>query len=270
VEIARLAGDRVKPATSRKISVERCTPRRAAALSIAAIAEPVKTAPSSRRLTRSSLARTRTLNSTAQLDVDDAVHHLTDAEEASMLKGHTCAFRKLRSGERALYLDHLHALSPGDRYLRFHGFTSDETIDQHVARMDLRRTQIIGAFVDGRLHGAAEIVFASLTDRSAAELAVSVEDPYQRSGIGGGLTRRALRIAQNRGARFVWMYCLPENEPMRRIAGSLHGQLKLADATIDARLQLAPATLRSRLQEQLEDGLGAMRLLSQVVLARVA
>ncbi len=187
-----------------------------------------------------------------------------------MSKVHACAFRKLRSKERELYRLHLHALSPKDRHLRFHGFTSDETIDLHVERMDARRTTLIGAFVDGRLHGAAEIVFASLTDRSSAELAVSVETPYQREGIGGGLTRRALRIAQNRGARFVWMYCLPENEPMRRIASSLHGQLKLADATIDARLALAPATLRSRLQEQLDDGVGTMRVLSQVALARVA
>jgi RimJ/RimL family protein N-acetyltransferase len=201
------------------------------------------------------------------------MHHQTGAQEASMSKVskiHACAFRKLRAGERALYRAHLHALTPKDRHLRFHGWTSDETLDLHVARMDPRRTQIIGAFVDGRLHGAAEIVFASLTDRTSAELAVSVEEPYQRAGIGGGLTRRALRIAQNRGARSVWMYCLPENEPMRRIARSLHGQLTLEDATIDARLSLAPATLRSRLEEQLDDGMGAMRVFSQVALARVA
>jgi hypothetical protein len=47
----------------------------------------------------------------------------------------------------------------------------------------------------------------------------------------------------------VWMYCLPENEPMQRIARGMNGQLRLEHATIDARVKLAPPTLRTQVEE---------------------
>ncbi len=166
-----------------------------------------------------------------------------------MLTSSTAMYRRLVPRDHELYRQHLRALGPHERRMRFHAHTTDECIDRHIASLDPQRTLLIGVFVQGRLRGAAEISFASREDRSSAELGVSVETASQRRGLGRGLTERAMRIARNRGARSVWMYCLPENEPMQRIARGLDGQLRLEHATIDARVSLPPATLGTQMSE---------------------
>ena len=158
-------------------------------------------------------------------------------------------FRRLVPRDHERYRQHLLALDAHERRMRFHGHTTDEIIERHVRGLDPQRTLLIGAFAGAELRGAAEISFASRDDRSSAELAVSVEAASQRRGFGRELTERAMRIARNRGARSVWMYCLPENEPMQRIARRLDGQLRLESATIDARVALEPATLRTQVDE---------------------
>jgi RimJ/RimL family protein N-acetyltransferase len=158
-------------------------------------------------------------------------------------------YRRLVPRDHERYRQHLLALDPHARRMRFHAHTTDECIDRHIASLDPQRTLLIGVFTGGELRGAAEISFASREDRSSAELAVSVEKASQRHGLGRGLTERAMRIARNRGATSVWMYCLPENEPMQRIARRLHGQLRLENATIDAKVQLEPATVATQAGE---------------------
>ena len=158
-------------------------------------------------------------------------------------------YRRLVPRDHERYRQHLLVLGAHERRMRFHAHTTDECIDRHIASLDPQRTLLVGVFVGGELRGAAEISFASREDRRSAELAVSVEKASQRRGFGRGLTERAMRIARNRGARTVWMYCLPENEPMQRIARGLDGQLRLEHATIDAQVALAPATLRTQAGE---------------------
>jgi GNAT superfamily N-acetyltransferase len=179
-------------------------------------------------------------------------------------------FRKLRPFERSLYLGHLRTLTGEDRRRRFQLTVGDDSLVRHVEGIDFAETIVLGCFVDGVLRGAAEVAFERASSRAVAELGVSIEPVWQGQGLGGELTRRALRIARNRGAKQVWMFCLPDNEPMRRIAKALEGQLELHDGTLDARLPLSPANAMTRLGEQLEDGHGLYGSVSALMFSRTA
>ncbi len=178
-------------------------------------------------------------------------------------------YRKLRSYERNAYLGLLRTLRPDDRRMRFHSITSDEQLERHAAGLDFTRTIFLGAFIEGALVGVGEVALRS-SQPDEAEIAVIVGAAFRSRGIGRTLTRRTLRIAQNRGARSVWMFCFPDNAPMQKIARGLHGQLSLHQGTLDARLELTPATRLTRLGESIEDGVGVARSVSVLVFGRVA
>jgi RimJ/RimL family protein N-acetyltransferase len=178
-------------------------------------------------------------------------------------------FRKLRPFERGLYVAHLRALSPDDRRRRFQSSIDDEVLRTYVERIDFARTTILGCFVRGALRGAGEVAFegAPMAERTA-EVALSVEPAFQKRGIGAALTHRLVRLARNRGAAAVWMFCLPDNEPMRRIARGLGGKLLLKDGTLDARVAVRPGTPLSHLEERLDQGWGLYGAISDLILPR--
>jgi len=185
-------------------------------------------------------------------------------------------FRKLRAFERPLYHAHLLSLTDEDRHRRFQGAVTDAAISAHARRLDFRKVVLSGCFIEGVLRGVGEVALEGPGDvnqdgeRPAGEIAISVDPAYQGRGIGTELTRRALRIAQNRGAGAVWLYCLPENAPMRAIVRKLGSTVRIHDGRIDAELQLQPPTLLSRLGESMEEGVGVWRSVSQLVLSRSA
>jgi RimJ/RimL family protein N-acetyltransferase len=178
-------------------------------------------------------------------------------------------FRKLRAFERSGYLGHLRSLSVDDRRARFHTITSDDQLARHAAGVNFTRTVFLGAFVEGVLVGVGEVALGTKAEHEA-EKAVSVGASFRGRGIGGELTRRVIRIAQNRGAHSVWMFCLPDNTAMRNIARNLRGRLSFHQGTLDARLELTPSTPLTRLEESLEDGVGVARSVSELVFGRVA
>ena len=133
--------------------------------------------------------------------------------------------RKLRQGEQDDLRDHLLRLAPEDRQMRFMGGASDSLIQSYCDRIDWLRTTILGYFRDGNLRGVAELVQAGNRWPKAAELALTVERPYQNQGIGTELLQKALVMARNRFIRRVYMICLLENEKMQRIAQNCEASL---------------------------------------------
>lgn len=165
-------------------------------------------------------------------------------------------YRKLLPTEADLLRRHLLALTPGERRLRFQGGMADEAIERHVARTDWFRTVVTGCFVDGVLRGAAECVLDRSLRPQAAELAITVQTPWQHQGIGTELTRRAVMCARNRGVGHAVMLCLVENLPMRRIAQRLDGALDFEEGVIAADVGVRPATAWSLMEELVQDGTG--------------
>jgi RimJ/RimL family protein N-acetyltransferase len=165
-------------------------------------------------------------------------------------------FRKLLPTDADQLRRHLLALSPAERRMRFHGAVADAVIERRCRRIDWFRTVAIGYVVAGRLRGAAELYFDRSLWPREAELAVTVETPWQGRGVGTELTRRAVMVARNRGAERIVMLCLVENQPMRRIASKLAGALRHDGGAVAADVGLRRATPLSLLEELVQDGTG--------------
>ncbi len=166
--------------------------------------------------------------------------------------------RKLVPAEVWQVSRHLLALTPDERRLRFQGGLADAAIERYCRRIDWFRTVAIGYFVDGRLRGVAELVLERSLWPRAGELAVTVETAWQGRGVGTELTRRAVTVARNRGARRLMMLCLIENRRMRRIATKLDGALRFDGGAVAADLGLTRATPWTVLEELALDGAGGL------------
>ncbi|MBP2295323.1 GNAT family N-acetyltransferase [Azospirillum rugosum] len=167
-------------------------------------------------------------------------------------------FRKLLPAELAQYRAHLLRLDRADRYARFTGTVSDETIAKHCAKLDWGRTILLGVFDQGELRGAVELCTDRLLWPHEAELAISVEKGLQGRRVGTTLVRRALAVAANRGIRRVHMMCLSDNVRMRALSRKFGGRMSLQDGEIAVAFDLPHPTQFSLALEALEDGAGAV------------
>ena len=155
--------------------------------------------------------------------------------------------RKLLPAEAALLGDHLVRLGPEDRRLRFGGmFLRDEAVRRYVDSIDWAHSWHVGHFVDGALRAvvqlsvprAADAIGAPWLRPGAAEFAVSVERKWQRRGLATHLLGQAVVVARNRNVRDLYMLCLPENEPMRRLARKVGIRLVFRDGEITGHVDL--------------------------------
>ena len=169
-------------------------------------------------------------------------------------------YRKLFPTEIARLRDHLLRLDPVDRHRRFFAGVSDAAVDEHCRRIDWLRTLVIGCFEDGVLRGAAEVALDGGTFPRQAELALSIEGPWQDQGIGTQLMRRAILAASNRAVVSLYMLCLSENRRMQSIAKKFDARLGFADGEADAQLDVPPPSQLSLAAEALGDGFGLFAL----------
>lgn len=144
--------------------------------------------------------------------------------------------RKLRHGEEEILRDHLLRLAPEDRRMRFRGSVGDGVIHAYCAEIDWPRTMILSFFADGVLRGVAELVQVGNQWQRAAELALTVEVPFQNQGIGSQLLQKALLMARNRFISSVCMLCVLENNKMRHIAHNCGVSLSLHDGEVEGRI----------------------------------
>jgi GNAT superfamily N-acetyltransferase len=162
------------------------------------------------------------------------------------------AYRKLTPADSQEILQHLLRLDPVDRRCRFHAAASDESVAEHVKKLDWMRAHMIGCFQGGKLRGLAELAFERLWMPQEAELAVTVEAPWRQRGVATQLVRRAAELARNRGIHTLTMLCLTDNQPMRRIATRLSGKLLLEDGQIEGQVGLPDPTPMSLMMEAME------------------
>jgi len=162
------------------------------------------------------------------------------------------AYRKLMPADSQEILQHLLRLDPIDRHCRFHASASDESVAEHVTKLDWLRSHMIGSFQGGKLRGLAELAFERLWMPRQAELAVTVEAPWRQRGVATQLVRRAAELARNRGINTLTMLCLTDNQPMRRIASRLSGKLLMEDGQIEGQVGLPDPTPISFMMEAVE------------------
>lgn len=113
---------------------------------------------------------------------------------------------------------HLVRLSAESRRNRFFVAMTDAALLGHARQTG--PAAVVEARVDGEVRGIAEVHLRQ--GRPAeAEIALSVEDGWQRRGIGAALVARAVRAAWVCGAEEIAIHFLTGNAAMRRIVDRL-------------------------------------------------
>lgn len=113
---------------------------------------------------------------------------------------------------------HLLALEPPDRFLRFCSNASDDSIHTYVASLNLSDDDVGFHCINDRLDvvGFVHIAVCGGT----AELGISVSNSERGRGIGGALFDRAVAFCVATGITVMYMNCLAANAAMQHIARS--------------------------------------------------
>ena len=162
--------------------------------------------------------------------------------------------RKLYPWEWDELRAHLLRLDPEVRRLRFCRRVDDEDVEAYCDRIDRRRTTVLGCFIEGRLRGVAELIEIPQELPKSAEIALSVERPFQRQGIGTRLLGQVLLVARNRMIRTVHLISLSENEPLQHLARKFGATTQTYLSSTEGRIGLAWPSYLSLLEELAADG----------------
>ncbi|RZL90198.1 MAG: GNAT family N-acetyltransferase [Variovorax sp.] len=159
--------------------------------------------------------------------------------------------RSIGPRERDRIAQHLLALEPHDRYLRFGYSASDEQIQRYVDGLDFERDEVFGIY-NRRLDliAMAHLAFAPVDEhKDCAEFGVSVAEHARGRGYGARLFERAVVVARNEGIGMLFIHALSENAAMLKIARNAGATVVRSGAESEAHLQLPDATFDSRMSE---------------------
>jgi RimJ/RimL family protein N-acetyltransferase len=171
--------------------------------------------------------------------------------------------RRLWLSDKEAFRDHLLSLDPRSRHLRFGGGMSDDFLIRYAENCFGKGDLLYGAFVDGKMVGAAELRSnqAIWSDQAPfgrhihAEAAFSVDQGYRRRGIGEKLFKRILRAATNHGVETIEIICLPDNVGMQNLAKKFHTQFTFEQNSLTGRLTARRPTAFSLIREASGDAL---------------
>ncbi|MDO5630338.1 MAG: GNAT family N-acetyltransferase [Paracoccus sp. (in: a-proteobacteria)] len=155
---------------------------------------------------------------------DENGGYLVLPSSAEVTHGHDLRLRGLVAEDQAQHAAHLKRLSSQDRYSRFQGAVSDETIDAYSSRLDWDTVLIFGVFVDGTLRAVGELL-GTPGDRDA-EIAVSVETEYQHIGLGKQLVLAMVLAARAIGVERIVISFLYDNSGMRGLAQDIGAEME--------------------------------------------
>lgn len=176
-------------------------------------------------------------------------YRLADAAPVSLI-------RTLWPHEHGKLEGHLLRLGCADRHLRFGMSMNDAGIRAYCRRARWWNSHLVGWVDDaGALRAVGETRWTGTGWPREAELAFSVETPFQGRGMGTALFRRLLDHAKNIYVSRLYVTSLPSNVKMRRIARrmglSIHFE---TGGDCDGRIELRGPDYGSLFSEALEEG----------------
>jgi GNAT superfamily N-acetyltransferase len=171
--------------------------------------------------------------------------------------------RRLWLADKEAFRHHLVGLDPRSRHMRFGGGMSDEFLVRYAENCFGKGDLLYGAFVDGKMAGAAELRSnqaiwseqAPFGRHIHAEAAFSVDSGYRRRGIGEKLFKRLLRAATNHGVETIEIVCLPENAGMQTLARKFEAYFTFEENWLTGRLTARRPTALSLFREASSDAL---------------
>ena len=171
--------------------------------------------------------------------------------------------RRLWLADKEAFRDHLVSLDPRSRHLRFGGGMSDDFLVRYAENCFGKGDLLYGAFVDGKMVGAAELRSnqaiwseqAPFGRHIQAEAAFSVDQLYRRRGIGEKLFKRILRAATNHGVETIEIVCLPDNVGMQNLAKKFKAHFTFEENSLTGRLTARRPTALSLIREASSDAL---------------
>ena len=156
--------------------------------------------------------------------------------------------RPLLSLEAGAYLAHLVRLDPESRRHRFGRPIADRELARFVAGIDWSRALVLAHVEEGMVRGAAHLAWPDIEWLGGdGELAVAVEAPWRRRGIGRRLLERATGEARARGLAGILFFTQADNEAMLALARHFDAPLSFLGRDVEGRVPLAvPPTARPR------------------------
>ncbi|MGD9769678.1 MAG: N-acetyltransferase family protein [Pseudolabrys sp.] len=172
--------------------------------------------------------------------------------------------RKLWIGESSQLRDHLLRLDGDSRARRFGGGVSDARVIQYADTALTPGAIVYGFLIDGTLRGVAEMRRAGLPLAPQAEVAFSVETPWQSHGVGSALLERTLLAARNRGIKTLHMQCLADNRRMQQLAAKFNADLTFETGSVIGEVDPRRPNPLSLLREWVEDSQSLTRAMLDV------
>jgi GNAT superfamily N-acetyltransferase len=173
------------------------------------------------------------------------------APEPATPKSVVVPIRSIGPAQVDRVVEHLLALEPHDRYLRFGYAASDEHVRRYVDQINFDRDELFGIF-NRKLDLIALAHLAFSVDpqyNSCAEFGVSVAKAARGRGFGGRLFERAVMHARNEGVLMLFIHALTENTAMLKIARNAGSVIERDGSESEAHLVLPPADFDSRVTE---------------------
>jgi RimJ/RimL family protein N-acetyltransferase len=166
--------------------------------------------------------------------------------------------RSLAPRHRQRIADHLLALEPQDRYLRFGYPASDEQVRKYADTLNFERDEVFGIF-NRRLQliAMAHLAYTpepQLPNHPAmAEFGVSVAKSARGKGYGARLFDHAVMHARNRDIDTLFIHALSENTAMLKIARRAGAKVERDGTESQAFLKLPEDTLATQMSEVIEE-----------------
>ncbi|MBX3582603.1 MAG: GNAT family N-acetyltransferase [Rhizobiaceae bacterium] len=148
--------------------------------------------------------------------------------------------RQLRPSDFPRFRDHLLRLDHQSRRDRFNGSTDDHSLKAYAARCFIDGTTVVGCMDEAHVIGAAELHERPDRPDPTAEIAFSVEQPFQRRGIGRRLFERLIIHALALGYTKLHVTTHAQNAAMKALARSFNATLTFEEGETVGEIVLDP------------------------------
>lgn len=148
--------------------------------------------------------------------------------------------RQLRPSDLPGFRDHLLRLDHESRRDRFNGSTDEISLRAYAERCFADGATVIGCIDNGRIVGAAELHERPEDEEPTAEIAFSVERPFQNRGIGGRLFERLIVHALALGYSKLRVTTHAQNAAMKALARRFSARLNFEEGEAVGLIELDP------------------------------